>query len=104
MMRAATATKTRTPTSERPEVPNKIARGARDPPTVPSKIAWAQAAFARRSPSRGARDPLRVPSNKMIDVIVNPLSRANRRDPRIAADFQAIVGDRGRVLAPKSLA
>jgi diacylglycerol kinase family enzyme len=39
----------------------------------------------------------------MIDVIVNPRSRANRRNPRIAAEFQAIVGDRGRVLAPKSL-
>jgi diacylglycerol kinase (ATP) len=38
----------------------------------------------------------------MIDVIVNPRSRANRRNPRIAAEFQAIVGDRGRVLAPKS--
>jgi diacylglycerol kinase (ATP) len=40
----------------------------------------------------------------MIVVIVNPRSRANRRDPRIAAEFQAIVGDRGRVLAPKSIA
>ena len=39
----------------------------------------------------------------MIAVIVNPRSRANRRNPRIAAEFQAIVGDRGRVLAPKSL-
>jgi diacylglycerol kinase (ATP) len=39
----------------------------------------------------------------MIAVIVNPRSRANRRDPRIAAEFQAIVGDRGRVLAPKSI-
>jgi diacylglycerol kinase (ATP) len=39
----------------------------------------------------------------MISVIVNPRSRANRRNPRIAADFQAIVGDRGQVLAPKSL-
>jgi diacylglycerol kinase (ATP) len=39
----------------------------------------------------------------MIAVIVNPRSRANRRDPRIAAEFQAVVGDRGRVLAPKSI-
>jgi diacylglycerol kinase family enzyme len=39
----------------------------------------------------------------MIAVIVNPRSRANRRDPRIAAEFQAIVGDRGQVLAPKTL-
>ena len=39
----------------------------------------------------------------MIAVIVNPRSRANRRNPRIAAEFQAIVGDRGRVLAPKTL-
>ena len=38
----------------------------------------------------------------MIAVIVNPRSRANRRNPRIAADFQALVGDRGRVFAPKS--
>jgi hypothetical protein len=36
----------------------------------------------------------------VIAVIVNPRSRANRRNPRIAAEFQAIVGDRGRVLAP----
>jgi len=39
----------------------------------------------------------------MIAVIVNPRSRPNRRDPRIAAEFQSIVGDRGRVFAPKSL-
>jgi diacylglycerol kinase (ATP) len=39
----------------------------------------------------------------MIAVIVNPRSRANRRNPRIAADFQAIVADRGRVYAPKSI-
>ena len=41
-------------------------------------------------------------SPTMIAVIVNPRSRANRRNPRIAAEFQAIVGDRGRVLAPKT--
>ena len=34
----------------------------------------------------------------MIAVIVNPRSRANRRNPQIAADFQAIVGDQGRVV------
>src|SRR5262245_18175886 len=39
----------------------------------------------------------------MIAVIVNPRSRANRRNPRIAADFQAIVGVRGRVFAPKTV-
>jgi len=39
-----------------------------------------------------------------VAVIVNPRSRANRRDPRIAAEFQSLIGDRGRVLAPKSLA
>jgi len=39
----------------------------------------------------------------MIAVIVNPRSRANRRNPRIAAEFQAILGDRGRVFAPKSI-
>jgi len=39
----------------------------------------------------------------MIAVIVNPRSRANRRNPRIASEFQAIVGDRGRVYAPKSI-
>ena len=39
----------------------------------------------------------------MIAVIVNARSRANRRNPRIATEFQAIVGDRGRVLAPKSI-
>ena len=39
----------------------------------------------------------------MIAVVVNPRSRANRRNPRIASEFQAIVGDRGRVYAPKSI-
>jgi diacylglycerol kinase (ATP) len=39
----------------------------------------------------------------MIAVIVNPRSRANRRNPQIAAEFQAIVGDQGRVYAPKTL-
>jgi diacylglycerol kinase (ATP) len=39
-----------------------------------------------------------------IAVFVNPLSRANRRNPRFAAAFQAAVGDMGRVLAPTSLA
>jgi len=39
----------------------------------------------------------------VIAVIVNPRSRANRRNPRIAAEFQAIVGDRGRIYAPKSI-
>jgi diacylglycerol kinase (ATP) len=39
----------------------------------------------------------------VIAVIVNPRSRANRRNPRIASEFQAIVGDRGRVFAPKTI-
>lgn len=39
-----------------------------------------------------------------IAVFVNPLSRANRRNPRLAAELQAIMGESGRVLAPKSLA
>ena len=38
-----------------------------------------------------------------IAVFVNPKSRANRRNPRIAAEFQAIVGADGRVFAPKTL-
>jgi diacylglycerol kinase (ATP) len=38
-----------------------------------------------------------------VAVVVNPRSRANRRNPRIAADFQAIVGDQGRVYAPQTL-
>src|SRR5262249_28028590 len=39
----------------------------------------------------------------MIAVFVNPRSKANRRDPRIAADIEATLGDTGRVLAPRSL-
>jgi diacylglycerol kinase (ATP) len=39
----------------------------------------------------------------VIAVVVNPRSRANRKNPRIASDFQAIVGGEGRVIAPKSL-
>jgi diacylglycerol kinase family enzyme len=39
----------------------------------------------------------------VLAVLVNPLSRANRRNPRVAAEFQAIVGDQGRILAPKTL-
>jgi diacylglycerol kinase (ATP) len=39
----------------------------------------------------------------VIAVFVNPRSRANRKNPRIASDFQAIVGGDGRVIAPKSL-
>jgi diacylglycerol kinase (ATP) len=38
-----------------------------------------------------------------IAVFVNPRSRANRRNPRVAAEFQAVVGDQGRVYAPKTL-
>jgi diacylglycerol kinase (ATP) len=39
----------------------------------------------------------------VIAVVINPRSRANRKNPRIATDFQAIVGEHGRVFAPKSL-
>jgi diacylglycerol kinase (ATP) len=39
-----------------------------------------------------------------IAVFVNPQSRANRRNPRLAAEFQAVLGDLGQVLAPSSLA
>lgn len=39
----------------------------------------------------------------MIAVLVNPRSRANRRNPRIAAEFQALLGETGRVFAPRSL-
>jgi len=35
-----------------------------------------------------------------IAVFVNPRSRANRRNPHLAAEFQAILGDAGHVLAP----
>jgi len=38
-----------------------------------------------------------------IAAFVNPRSRANRRNPRLAADFTAVLGDAGRVLAPTSL-
>jgi diacylglycerol kinase (ATP) len=38
-----------------------------------------------------------------VAVFVNPRSRANRRNPQLAAEFQAVVGDAGRVLAPQSL-
>jgi diacylglycerol kinase family enzyme len=39
----------------------------------------------------------------VIAVFVNPSARANRRDPRLAAKFQAILGGDGQVLAPRSL-
>jgi diacylglycerol kinase (ATP) len=38
-----------------------------------------------------------------IVVFVNPRSRANRRDPRLADRFAQILGDTGRVIAPVSL-
>jgi diacylglycerol kinase (ATP) len=40
----------------------------------------------------------------VVALFVNPHSRANRRNPRIAALFQGILGDTGRVLAPRDLA
>jgi diacylglycerol kinase (ATP) len=39
----------------------------------------------------------------VIAVFVNPRSRANRRNPKIASEFQAILGATGRVFAPRSL-
>jgi diacylglycerol kinase (ATP) len=38
-----------------------------------------------------------------IAVFVNPRSRASRRDPGVANRFAAILGDAGRVIAPRSL-
>ena len=38
-----------------------------------------------------------------VIAFVNPRSRANRRNPRLAAEFTAVLGDAGRVLAPTSL-
>jgi diacylglycerol kinase (ATP) len=38
-----------------------------------------------------------------IVVFVNPRSRANRRDPRLADRFARTLGDAGRVIAPVSL-
>jgi diacylglycerol kinase (ATP) len=34
---------------------------------------------------------------------VNPRSRANRRNPRVASQFQALLGAEGRVFSPKTL-
>jgi diacylglycerol kinase (ATP) len=39
----------------------------------------------------------------VIAVFVNPRSRANRRNPKIASEFQAILAGTGRVFAPRSL-
>jgi len=39
----------------------------------------------------------------LIAVFVNPRSRANRRNPKIASEFQAILAETGRVFAPRSL-
>jgi diacylglycerol kinase (ATP) len=39
----------------------------------------------------------------VIAVFVNPRSRANRRNPKIASEFQTILGGTGRVFAPRSL-
>jgi diacylglycerol kinase family enzyme len=39
----------------------------------------------------------------VIAVFVNPHSKANRRNPKLAAEFQTILGNTGRVLAPRSL-
>jgi diacylglycerol kinase family enzyme len=38
-----------------------------------------------------------------VAVFVNPRSRANRRNPGLAAEFAAVLGDTGRVLTPASL-
>jgi diacylglycerol kinase family enzyme len=39
----------------------------------------------------------------MVVAFVNPRSRANRRNPGLAGEFAAVLGDAGRVLAPASL-
>jgi diacylglycerol kinase family enzyme len=39
----------------------------------------------------------------MVVAFVNPRSRANRRNPRLAGEFAAVLADQGRVLAPSSL-
>jgi diacylglycerol kinase family enzyme len=39
----------------------------------------------------------------MIAVFVNARSRANRRNPKLGAELQAILGDEGRVIEPQSL-
>jgi diacylglycerol kinase (ATP) len=39
----------------------------------------------------------------MVVAFVNPRSRANRRNPRLAGEFAAMLGDAGRVLAPANL-
>ncbi|HEY6477921.1 MAG TPA: diacylglycerol kinase family protein [Polyangia bacterium] len=38
-----------------------------------------------------------------VALFVNPRSRANRRNPRVASQFQALLGEQGRVFAPKTL-
>ncbi|HVR02298.1 MAG TPA: diacylglycerol kinase family protein [Polyangia bacterium] len=38
-----------------------------------------------------------------LAVFVNPRSRANRRNPGLAREFAAVLGETGRVLAPASL-
>ncbi|HVZ71724.1 MAG TPA: diacylglycerol kinase family protein [Polyangia bacterium] len=38
-----------------------------------------------------------------VAVFVNPRSRANKRNPKLASEFAAALGDAGRVLAPASL-
>lgn len=54
------------------------------------------------NPGPGGQSTAR-PTGGGVAVIVNPRSRANRRNPRIASEFHALVGGAGRVLAPKSL-
>src|SRR5947209_8521699 len=44
-----------------------------------------------------------APRPGAIVVFVNPRSRANRRNPRLATHFQAILGAGGTVLAPRTL-
>jgi diacylglycerol kinase family enzyme len=39
----------------------------------------------------------------MVVAFVNPRSRANRKNPGLAGEFAAVLGDAGRVLAPASL-
>jgi diacylglycerol kinase family enzyme len=56
-----------------------------------------------REPPRD-ESPSASPASGEIAVFVNPQSRANRRNPRLRAELQTILGDSGRVLSPRNLA
>ena len=70
------------------------------------KIATETAAAAGEGETRDDDSGRRRPGRERltpIAVFVNPRSRANRRNPRVASQFQALVGADGRVFAPKTL-